>query len=65
MGIAKKIGIIILVYFILGLVWSFMRWQNIIPMSPGGLDGPLNILYLIFDPVSIIVFMILGSLNRL
>ncbi|MGY5874868.1 MAG: hypothetical protein RTU30_03900 [Candidatus Thorarchaeota archaeon] len=38
-----------------------MRWQNIIPMAAGGLDGPMNILYIIFDPISMIVFMLLGS----
>lgn len=65
MGIAKKIGIIVLVYFILGVVWSLLAWQNIIPMQAGGLEGPANILYLIFSPVSLIVFMILGSLGLL
>lgn len=65
MGIAKKLGIIILLYIIVGVVWTLLRWQNIIPITPGGLEGPLNILYLIFDPVSIVVFMILGSLGML
>ena len=63
MGAAKKIGIIILLYLIIGVVWSILRWQNIIPLAAGGLEGPLNILYLIFDPVSLIVFMLLGSLG--
>ena len=63
MGAAKKIGIIILIYFIVGLVWSILRWQNIVPLEAGGLEGPANILYIIFDPVSLIVFMILGSLG--
>jgi hypothetical protein len=64
MGVAKKIGIIILIYLLAGVVWSLLRWQNIIPLSSDdGLEGPLNILYLIFDPVSLIVFMLLGSLG--
>jgi hypothetical protein len=63
MGAAKKIGIMILIYVIAGLVWSILRWQNIVPLEPGGLEGPLNILYLIFDPVSIIFFMIIGALG--
>jgi hypothetical protein len=64
MGAAKKIGIIILLYLLIGVVWSILRWQNIIPLSAeDGLEGPLNILYLIFDPVSLIVFMLLGTLG--
>ncbi len=63
MGIGKKIGIIVLVYLILGVVWSILAWQNIVPMEAGGLEGPANILYLIFSPVSLLVFMILGSLG--
>lgn len=61
MGIAKKLGIVVLAYLIIGVIWSILRWQNIIPISPGGLEGPLNILYLIFEPVSLIVFLVLGS----
>ncbi len=63
MGIAKKIGILILVYFIAGLLWTILRFMNIIPISPGGLDGPLNILYIVFEPVSLIFFLIIGSLG--
>ena len=63
MGAAKKLGIIILIYFITVLVWSILRWQNIVPLEAGGFEGPANILYIIFDPVSLIVFMILGSLG--
>jgi hypothetical protein len=63
MGIGKKIGIVVLVYLILGVVWSVLAWQNIVPMQAGGLEGPANILYLIFSPVSLLVFMILGSLG--
>jgi hypothetical protein len=63
MGIAKKIGVIILAYVIIGLIWSVMRHMAIIPPSPGGLEGPLNILYLVFDPITIIYFMIVMALG--
>jgi hypothetical protein len=63
MGIAKKVGIVILFYLLVGLVWSVLRWQNIIPIEPGGLEGPLNILYLIFEPVSFVFFMLLVALG--
>lgn len=63
MGAARKLGIIVLVYIILGVVWSLLAWQNFVPMEAGGLEGPANILYLIFSPVSLLVFMILGSLG--
>ncbi len=65
MGIAKKIGILILVYLLVGLVWSVLRWHNIIPIEPGGLEGPLNILYLVFEPVSFLFFMLLIALGLL
>ena len=63
MGIAKKIGIIVLIYVVLGIVWSAMRQFAIIPPSPGGLEGPANILYIIFEPISFIYFMIVMSLG--
>ena len=63
MGLAKKLGIVVLLYVILGIVWSVMRHMAIIPPSPGGLEGPLNILYLIFEPISLIYFMIVMTLG--
>jgi len=63
MGIAKKIGIVILAYVIIGLAWAIMRHTAIIPTSPGGLEGPLNILYVIFEPISLIYFMIIMALG--
>lgn len=63
MGLAKKLGIVVLFYVILGIVWSVMRHMAIIPPSPGGLEGPLNILYLIFEPISLIYFMIVMTLG--
>ncbi|MFX1369230.1 MAG: hypothetical protein ACFFAY_11565 [Promethearchaeota archaeon] len=62
MGAAKKIGAVILAYVIIALIWSVMRHMEIIPLEPGGLDGPLNILYMVFDPISIIYFMIINML---
>ncbi|MGY5852688.1 MAG: hypothetical protein RTU92_03895 [Candidatus Thorarchaeota archaeon] len=61
MGIAKKIGIVFLLYFILGTIWSILIWQGMLPMDAGGLEGPANILYIVFGPVTMIIFMILGS----
>ena len=63
MGIAKKLGIVILLYFILGVAWSLLIWQGTLPQDAGALEGPANILYIIFGPVTMIVFMILGSLG--
>lgn len=63
MGIAKKLGIVVLLYVILGIVWSVMRHMAIIPPSPGGLEGPLNILYIVFEPISLIYFMIVMTLG--
>jgi hypothetical protein len=63
MGAAKKLGIVVLLYVILGLVWSVMRHMAFIPPSPGGLDGPANILYIIFEPISIVYFMIVMALG--
>ena len=63
MGLAKKLGIVVLFYVILGIVWSVMRHMAIIPPSPGGLEGPANILYLIFEPISLIYFMIVMTLG--
>ncbi len=63
MGLAKKLGIVVLLYVILGIVWSVMRHMAIIPPSPGGLEGPLNILYLIFEPISLVYFMIVMAIG--
>ena len=62
MGLAKKLGIVVLLYVIIGIAWSVMRHLGYLP-PPGGLDGPLNILYLIFEPISLIYFMIIMALG--
>lgn len=62
MGLAKKLGIVVLVYVILGFAWSAMMHFEYLP-SPGGLDGPLNILYMVFQPITLIYFMIVMSLG--
>ncbi len=62
MGLLKKLGYIILLYVIIGIAWSVMRQFGYLP-APGGLEGPLNILYMIFEPVSLIYFMIVISLG--
>ena len=62
MGIAKKIGIVILLYVIIGFVWSIMMHFGYIP-PPGGLEGPLNVLYMIFEPITFIYFIIVFSLG--
>jgi hypothetical protein len=62
MGLLKKLGIVVLLYVILGLVWSVMMHFAILP-PPGGLDGPLNLLYLIFQPITLIYFMIVMALG--
>jgi hypothetical protein len=62
MGIAKKLGIVVLAYVIIGLVFSMMMHFEYLP-EPGGLDGPLNILYIVFQPISLIYFMIVISLG--
>ena len=62
MGLAKKLGIVVLLYVILGLVWSVMMHFAILP-APGGLDGPLNLLYLIFQPITFVYFIIVVSLG--
>jgi hypothetical protein len=60
MGLAKKLGIIVLLYVILGFVWGILMFMSILP-PPGGLGGPLNVLYIIFSPVTTIFFLILVS----
>ncbi|MFW9910185.1 MAG: hypothetical protein ACFFEF_16635 [Candidatus Thorarchaeota archaeon] len=62
MGLLKKLGIIVLLYVIIGIGWSAMIHLGYLP-SPGGLDGPLNILYVIFQPITFIYFMIVVSLG--
>ena len=60
MGLLKKLGIIILLYVILGVVWSVLIYMLIVP--PGGFgDSPLNVLYTIFSPITTIFFLILVS----
>jgi len=60
MGLLKKLGIIILLYVILGVVWSALIYMLIVP--PGGFgDSPLNVLYTIFSPITTVFFLILVS----
>ena len=60
MGLLKKLGIVILLYVILGFVWGALMFMLIIP-PPGGLAGPLNVLYIIFSPITTVFFLILVS----
>ena len=62
MGLLKKLGIIILLYVIIGLVWSAMMQIGYLP-TPGGLEGPLNILYAVFSPITTIYFLIVISIG--
>jgi len=62
MGLLKKLGILILLYVIIGVVWGVMMQLAYIP-EPGGLEGPLNILYTIFSPITTIYFLIVISLG--
>jgi hypothetical protein len=60
MGVLKKLGILILLYVILGVVWSALMYLSILP-TPGGLEGPLNVIYMIFSPITTVFFLILVS----
>ncbi|MCK5264934.1 MAG: hypothetical protein KAR03_04940 [Candidatus Thorarchaeota archaeon] len=62
MGSLKKLGIIILLYVIIGIAWSAMMQLGYLP-SPGGLEGPLNILYVVFSPITTFYFLIVISLG--
>jgi hypothetical protein len=62
MGLAKKLGIVVLLYMILGFVWSIMMHFGYLP-APGGLSGPLNILYLIFQPITFVYFFIVVAIG--
>ena len=62
MGLLKKLGIIILLYVIIGVAWTAMMQLGYLP-SPGGLEGPLNILYTVFSPISTVYFLIVISLG--
>lgn len=62
MSLMKKVGVIILLYILLGIAWSVMRQFGIVP-TPGGLDGPLNLIYIIFEPVSLVYFLFVISLG--
>jgi len=64
MGVLRKLGIVILVYIIVGVIWSALIQFGIIPPA-GGLGGALNVLYIIFMPVSFVYFIILGSFGLL
>lgn len=60
MGLLKKLGIVVLLYVILGFVWGILMYMLIIPPL-GGLSGPLNVLYIIFSPITTVFFLILVS----
>lgn len=62
MGLLKKLGIVVLLYVIMGFAWTVMMHLAILP-PPGGLEGPLNILYIIFQPITIIYFFIIVALG--
>lgn len=62
MGLAKKLGIVVLLYVIIGLALSMMMHFGIIP-PPGGLGGALNILYIIFQPISFLYFFIVMAIG--
>jgi len=63
MGLVKKLGIIILLYVVIGVVWAVLMQIGYIP-EPGGLgDTPLNILYTIFSPITFIYFTITYSIG--
>ena len=62
MGLLKKLGIIILLYVIIGVVWSAMMQLGYLP-APGGLEGPLNVVYAIFSPITTVYFLIVISLG--
>jgi hypothetical protein len=62
MGFMKKLGIIILLYIIIGVAWSAMMQLGYLP-EPGNLEGPLNILYLVFSPITTIYFLVIISLG--
>lgn len=62
MGIAKKLGIVVLLYVIIGFAFGVMMHFAIIP-PPGGLGGPLNILYIIFQPITMLYFFIVIALG--
>lgn len=62
MGQLKKIGIVVLIYVIVGVAFSAMMQLGYLP-APGGLEGPLNILYTIFQPITLIYFMIVIALG--
>ncbi len=64
MGVLKKLGLVFMAYVILGVIWSVLIQFGIIPPA-GGLGGALNVLYIIFTPVSLVYFTILYSLGLL
>jgi hypothetical protein len=62
MGLAKKLGIVVLLYVIIGFALAIMMHLAIIP-PPGGLGGALNILYIIFQPITMLYFFIVIALG--
>ncbi|MBN2231070.1 MAG: hypothetical protein JW779_15910 [Candidatus Thorarchaeota archaeon] len=62
MGLLKRLGYILLLYVIIDIAWSVMVHMGHLP-SPSGLEGPLNILYVVFELISFIYFIIVISLG--
>jgi hypothetical protein len=62
MGLLKKLGIIVLIYAVAGVVLSAMMHFGYLP-TPGGLEGSLNLLYIIFQPITLVYFMIVMGLG--
>ncbi|MHA2179511.1 MAG: hypothetical protein ACXAAO_15095 [Candidatus Thorarchaeota archaeon] len=52
MGLAKKLGIVVLLYVIFGFVLNFMYW-GYFPL-PGVVEDIVNSLRIIFLPINII-----------
>lgn len=62
MGLLKKLGIVVILYVIIGFAFGAMMHLAIIP-PPGGLGGALNILYIIFQPITMLYFLIVIGLG--
>ena len=64
MGLLKKLGIIILLYVVIGIAWTaMMQFGHIPDASVGFGDSPLNILYTIFSPITFIYYLIINSIG--
>ena len=49
MGVLRKLGIVILVYAVLGIIFTFLLLNDIISIHDGNIL--VNILHLIFQPI--------------